>query len=218
MKVHFRRTLLTGVVPIGIALLLGSSRPAPGPGLFASAGIAAAGLLMVLGLHGLHREESLARPSRWLVKNSDRWYPALLIILQNLFISLTVLLLWFATADLGFPATPLLHAQLMVLLGLSPVRRVLHGTYPPDPSAWRELLVEFLRYVHASLVASFLASLLTRLMIPPGERLEQGLPPGLIFIWVPAVLVIITSIILFIDHVLRKMPAPINPGERDVLD
>lgn len=218
MKVHFRRTLLSGVVPIGIAILLGSSRPTPGPGLFASAGVAAAGLLMLFGLHGLHREEHLARISRWLVKYTDRWFPALLIILQNLFIALTVLLLWFATAELGFPATPLLHVQLVVLLGLAPLRRVLHGTYPANPPPWRELLVELLRYLHASLVASFVASLLTRLMIPPGERLEQGLPPGLILIWVPAVLVIITSIILFIDHVLRKMPAPIHSEEKDALD
>ena len=218
MKIHFRRTLLAGVVPVGIALLLAYSRPAPGPGLVASAGVAAAGLLMLFGFHGLHREPHLTRLSRWLVNNTDRWFPALLIILQNLFIALTVLLLWFATTELGFPATPLLHAQLVVLLALSPLRRVLHGTYPADPPPWRELLVELLRYLHASLVASFVASLLTRLMIPPGERLEQGLPPGLIFIWVPAVLVVITSVILFIDHVLRKMPAPIHTGEKDALD
>ena len=218
LRIHFRRTVVAGVLPLFMALLLATGKSQAGPGSLAGGGLAVAGLLMLFGLRGLHQESELTRPARWMVEHSDRWFPALLLLLQNFFIALCVLQLWFTTAALGFPATLLQHALIIALLVLSPIRRILHGTYPPQPSAWRELTVEFLRYVNASLGALFLATLITRLMVPPGDRMSQGLPAGVILVWVPAVLVMLGSIILFIDHVLRKMPTPAPTTEKDALD
>lgn len=218
LRIHFRRTLVAGVLPLLMAVLLATSQARPGPGHYAGGGLALAGLLLLFGLRDLHRVPPLSRAARWLVQRSDRWFPAALLMLQNFFIALCVLQLWFASTALGVPVTLLQHALLVTILLLSPLRRILHGTYPPQPSPRRELAVEFLRYLNASVVALFLASLCTRLMVPPGDRMSQGLPPGVILTWMPAVLVILGSVILFIDHVLRKMPPAPPTTEKDALD
>ncbi len=218
MKIHYRRTWIAGLLPLGIALLMALGQPAPGPGWYAVNGLALAGLLLLSGMHGLPSEPHPSRLSRWLGHRVDQWFPATLIILQSYFIALTVLLLWFATTDLGFPAAPLHHALLIFLLALSPLRRVLDGTQRSDSSPFRELVVEFLRFLNAAVVAIFFAALFTRLMIPPSAQLTEGLPAGLVLVWVPAVLVVITCVILMIDHVLRKMPAPPAASVKDTLD
>ena len=219
MRIHFQRALVAGLLPIGIALLLAGSRPQPGPGLLASAGLAAAGVLILLGARGLHKEATLCRPARWLVRTSDRWYPPTLIIAQNFFIALMVLQLWFAMAELGLPTTVWLNLQLLVLLVLAPARRILLGSVPLQPSPRREIVAEFIRYTFIALIALFAATFTTRLMFPPGSSPLTGpLPPGLIIVWMAAELVNLGCLILFLDHVLRKM-APAGAEEhKDALD
>lgn len=218
MRVHFRRTLVTGLLPIGIALFMAASPDTLGPGWYSTVGLAGAGLLLLMGLRGLHTEPRLTPPARWLVQHTDGWYAALLVLLQNYFIGILVLLLWFAIADLDFPATPLQNVMLLALLILSPVRRIMDGTYTANPSPLREIVMESLRYLNASLIAVFVASTLSRIMMPPGDKFANGLPPTLVLVWLPAVLVVLGSFILLIDHILRKMPAPAPTLLKDTLD
>lgn len=218
MRVHFRRILITGLMPIGICLLMTTAPSPPGPGWYAVFGLALAGLLLQLGLYGLHKEPELTRAGRWLMKRAEKWHAAALVVLQCHFVSLCVLLLWFAVVDLGLIASVFHHALLIFILGLAPLRQVLHGTYSPDAKPLHEVTVEFLRYVNASAIAVFIASVFTQIIMPPGERFAQGLPPTLVLVWLPAVLVVLTSIILMIDHVLRKMPPLPATIEKDALD
>ncbi len=218
MRVHFRRTLVTGLLPVGIALFMAASPKALGPGWYSTVGLAAAGLLLLTGLRGLHTESRLTRSARWLVQHTEGWYAALLVMLQNYFVAILVLLLWFAIADLDFPATPLQNVLLLALLLLAPVRRILDGTYTPNPGPLREILMESLRYLNASLIAVFVASTLSTIMMPPGDNFANGLPPTLVLVWLPAVLVVLGSGVLLIDHILRKMPAPPPTLLKDTLD
>lgn len=216
---HFRRTVVTGLVPVVLAVILWYSRfPHGGPGLYSVAGLGAAGLLMLAGVRMAHEEPNIGRLARALVSRSDTWYPAYVLATQNLFIALTALLLWFTICDLGFAASWMQHSLLVLLLLLSPVRRIMAGTEPAHPGPWRELLSEGLRYVNACTVAFFAAGCLTVVIIPPDEPLTRSLPAGVVLAWLPAVLVAIGSVILFIDHLLRKMPAPPPPEEKDELE
>ncbi len=211
-----RRIVVAGLIAVALPILLAWGR-ALSPLHLAVNGMATAGLILFAGLHGLHREQHLSRAGQRLVAATDRWYPAALLLLQSLFVSLNVVVLWFTIGEIGFPLTPALHLQLLVLLLLAALRRLLHATMPAQPSPPYELLIEFMRYANASLVAVFFATLLSRVILPPDERLTDSLPAGLVLVWIAASLVVITSLVLFLDFILRKMPAPRQPGVKDVL-
>lgn len=216
--VHYRRTATSGLVALGIVLLLAGSQPNPGPSLVACGGWSAGGLLVLFGLRGLPRERRLRSLTQAWIPRLDQWFPATLVFLQNLFIALTLLPLWMATVNLGFPATPLLHGLLIGLLALAPVHRILQGTHTTTASAGREIVVELVRYTYVCWFTLFLTALMHRLMTPPGGPSHQPWSAGVIFLWLPCVLVMLGSLVLFLDHLVRKMPAPQAPAETDTLD
>lgn len=216
---HYRRTLATGVVPVVLAMILWYSRfPQGGPGLYSAAGLGLGGLLMLMGVRRAHEEPAAGAFARALVRHSDVWYPAYLLASQNFFIALTALLLWFTICDLGFAASWVQHALLVLLLALSPIRRILDGTEPTHPGPWRELLSEGLRHLNACTVAIFAAGCVSIVILPPDQPLTRSLPAGVVLAWMPAALVVIGSVILFIDHLLRKMPAPPPAEAKDELE
>lgn len=216
---HFRRSLATGVVPAALSLWIGLSRlPHVGPGLCAALGLSVAGLLMLWAARELHRERQVSQLSGWLVYWSDRWFPAFVLLCQNFFVSITVMLLWFTICDLGLNASWLQHVLLLTLLALSPLRRILDGTEPTHPSPLRELFTESLGYLNTMVLVVFVADTISRALLPPDKPLTEAPPLGAVMVWVPAVLIIIGCVILFIDHILRKMPQPAPTEEKDRLD
>jgi hypothetical protein len=216
---HFRRTFAAGLVPVGLALLTWWSHfPRGGPGIYATAGLAISGLLMLWSLRAVHSDAGISGLSRRLIARSDRWYPAALILAQSFFIALTVLLLWFTICELGFAASWLQHSLLIAYLLLLPIRRILQGTEPMHPSPLHELVMEFLGYLNTCIVTLFIAGCATLALLPPDKPLTGELPPSIVLVWLPAILVIITCVILLIDHVLRKMPQPAATEAKDELD
>lgn len=216
---HLRRSLATGAVPALLALWIGLSRfPRTGPGLYAVLGLSIGALLMLGGAWRLHGERNPSRISHWLVRRSDRWFPPFVLLSQNFFVGLTVMMLWLTICELGFAASWLQHALLLTLLVLSPARRILAGTEPVHPSALRELATESLGYFNAMVFVVFLASTISRAMLPPGQPITGSVPMSVVIVWLPAVLVIIGCVILFIDHIVRKMPQPSPTEEKDALD
>ena len=101
---------------------------------------------------------------------------------------------------------------------MAPLRRILFGSLPIYPPPHLEILVEFVRYSSAALGAIFTALLASRLMFPPGEKMTGTLPAGLVILWMAAVLINIGCLILFIDHVLRKMEPALPDEKKDVLE
>jgi len=217
-RTHRTRLLMYAWLPVATAIVLAFSKPPPGPGLISVTGLGIAGLLVFAALRRLDASEGAGPIARALAPRRDQWFPAVMVLSQNYFASLTICLLWFTMVDLGFSAGPLQHILLVAVLALSPLKRLLFGTYPAQPSPLREITLEFVRYSYAALFTLFLASVITRSMLPPGERLTTTLPPALIVIWVFALLVNITCVILFIDHLLRKMPPADTSQPQDVLD
>lgn len=215
---HLLRLTVHAWIPIVTAVVLAVSVPPPRPVHYAVTGLGLAGLLILAALRRMETERNPGPLARSLNRNRDAWFPAIMVLGQNYFVSLTIALLWTTMVGLGFSAGPLQHALLAAVLVVSPFRRLLFGTYPPHPGPLREISVEFVRYTFVCLLTLFIASLGARMALPPDARLTQTLPAPFIILWIAASLVCITCAVLFIDHLLRKMPSPTAGQPKDVLE
>lgn len=218
---YFRRTAWIGGVALGLCIWMGAAHyPSIGPGLYANAGFSAGGLLLLWGMRALHLPPYApkTRWGAWLARRGNDWFPAFLIGLQGWFVLLMALLIWFSIAELGFAAHTAHHLTLLGILLLAPVRRILRGSQPPHPSPRRELLSEGLGYLNAILITLFAAFVGSTASLPPGEPLTGELPLGIILLWLAAVLIVMTCIVLFIDHIVRKMPPAAIPEKKDTLE
>lgn len=218
MNIHYRHTWYAGWMALGVSALLAMARPDPGPGLVACAGLSAAGLLLLAGLRGLMTEPHVHWPFHRWTPHADRWFPMALIALQNYFITLALLPLWFATEDLGFPATRTLHILLLLLFMLAPLRRILQGTHPLETSVTREVIMEFLRYTYVCLIALFVTLLMSRMNVPADDQPGTEPSAGAIFLWLPCILINLGCFVLFVDHLVRKLPPPPVTETKDTLD
>ncbi len=218
MTIHYRHTWYAGWMALGVSALLATARPHPGPGLVSCAGLSASGLLLLAGLRGLLTEPRLRWPFHRWAPHADRWFPIALIALQNFFITLALLPLWFATADLGFPATPVMHILLLLLFVLAPLRRILQGTHPLEPTVPREVIMEFLRYTYVCVIALFVTLLISHMNNPASDQAAAEPSVGAIFLWLPCILINLGCFVLFVDHLVRKLPPPPAPETKDTLD
>lgn len=217
MTTHFQRTFYAGVVALGVALLFAAARPDPGPGLVAGMGLAGAGLLSLFGFRTLLKEPQRRAYLQRFQTLSEQWFPVVLILHQNYFIALILTTLWNAVADLGFPFTPFMTTLLYLLLVLAPLRRILEGTHDEASSSGREILMEGLRYTYYSLLAILLTTCVARRGYTADEAAAAP-SPGSIFLWMPCILIVLTCFILFLDHILRKMPPRAEAEAKDTLD
>lgn len=216
---YYRKTLVMGAVSLLLGIWIGAAHmPMMGPGVFANTGFSAAGLLLLWSLRNVHQVSPQTRWGTWLKQKTEAPFPAVLIGLQGWFLSLIALLMWFTVTELGFPANGFHHTMLLGILFLIPIRRILNGTEPPHPTPWRELITEALGYLNVCLITLFVAAVASTASLPPDKPLTGELPMGIIFIWMAAVLVVLTCIILLLDHIVRKMPPTIRTEEQDTLD
>lgn len=218
MTLHYRHTWYAGWMALAVSVLLLASQPDPGPGLFACTGLSASGLCLLTGLRGLLHESSLRWPFRTWLERAETWYPMALISFQNYFVTLALLPLWYATEDLGFPATPTLHTLLVLLFVLAPVRRIFQGTHTLTSSVRREVIMEFLRYTYVCVIALFVTLLMARLGSPAGRQPGTEPSAGAIFLWLPCTLIHIGCFVLFVDHLVRKLPPAPVMESKDTLE
>lgn len=214
-KALYHRAQLVGLVPTGLGLLLIVSAPgAAGPGLWAALGVAAGLELVLWGCHALHAasEEASALGQR-LIRSSDRWYPATLFILHHLFLILLLVMLWTALTGLGLPTSPLLHGVFAALVLLLPLRGLLHEPAVSATPRGRELACNFTHYLLIALSTLFVALILTGFMLPPGEPLLREVPPPVIVVWVPAILVMLLCLLLFLQEIVRPR-STVKPPRR----
>jgi hypothetical protein len=216
---YYRRTLVIGLVPLGLSIWLGTTHyPLVGPGIFANAGFSFAGLLLLCSVRAMLRVPPRSRWAQRLMARIDTVFPALLVSLQGWFVMLSALLLWFTVRELGYPANLFHDAVLISILLLAPVRRILRGTEPQNPPPRRELLSEGLGNLNVILITLFAAAIMTTSSLPPGQPLTGEIPSIVLFTWMASVLVVLTCVILFLDHIVRKMPPTVHVEEKDSLD
>lgn len=216
---HYRRTLIIGLVPFLLSLWLAKSHfPQIGPGLWATAGFSLSGLLALWSLKGMIDYPPHSRVAIWYAKNAQDLFPATLIVMQGWFVLITACLIWFSFAELGYGATVFHHILLLGILLLAPIRRILRGTEPQHPSPRRELLTEGIDYLNVCMFTLFIAACMSLFILPPGTLITHEVPLGLILVWFIATMVVLTCVVLFVDHIVRKMPPPPEAERPDSID
>lgn len=221
-RYHYNRARLLGLIPVGVALaFLYFVGGYYAPLLYGALGCAAALHLMLWSVYEAHFN---GRHSAWTLRQlqrSDEWYPGFLIICQNGFFSITLMVFWFIVCRLGFPAKLMDHVLLAAWVLVWPILRVLrvrHHQIPDDSNL--ETIFEFFRLLHVCLVSFLAAGLFTHMLAPEVTYTsDAGAGSSMlgIAIWMPAVLVTVGCIVLFADHLVRKRPQRNKDSGFDVL-
>lgn len=221
-RYHYNRARLLGLIPVGVAVaFLYFVGGYYAPLLYGALGCAVALHIMLWCAYEAHfGGNHTARTRRWL-ERSDFWYPGFLIVCQNGFFSVTLLVFWFIVCRLGFQAGLLDHALLAAWVLVWPILRVLRMRHHQTPEDGHlETAYEFFRYLHLCLI-SFLAAGLFTHMLAPDEVYSSDQNSGAsllgIAIWMPAALITVGCIVLFADHLVRKRPDRAKKSEADVL-
>jgi hypothetical protein len=205
----YHQARLVGLVPILFALMMIVSMPSScGPGPWCVFGTGAGLQLILWGAYELHFQSP--PKTRWgqrLVRHTDHWFPPFLFIVRNLFILLILSMLWLSLVDLGFPSTWPLHLVVILILVLLPIKG-LTSEYAYATGEPRHVIAnDSIRTAFISLTAIFIAMLLTHQAIPTDEPLTGDVSPILVLIWLPAILVSLTFIIITMDQA-RKLRTP----------
>jgi hypothetical protein len=219
-RYHYNRARLIGLIPAGVSLaFLYFAGDFYLPLLYAGLGTSIALHIMLWTAYEAHFAGHHTRWTHRRLENSDNWFPSFLIICQNGFFVVTLAIFWFIVCQLGFPASLLDQFLLGSWVFLWPVLRVLRARLYVDASnSTLETSYEFFRFTNICIVAFLIASLITDFSIHEGS----GDPnPDLtmigIFVWLPAVLVAVGCVVMFLDYLLRKRPRQPRKDEFDVL-
>ena len=204
--IHYRMAFSMGLIALILAALLLTTRGWPGaPGLWSALGLAVATLLMLWSVRAAHapRAPVSERTRRW-VAVSDAWYPVFLVTMQNAAVAIILFQIWFTLVDLGFPAGLLQHILLSVILFCISLRRALQARRVVNGLPLSTVADDFLGYFSISLITLMLARSAYLGLVPEDAQLRREVPAAAVVIWILASLLILSCIVLFIDHTLRR--------------
>ncbi len=215
-KEHYMRTFLLGFIPTGVALMMMYAQPEDhSPFVVSILGLSIAFQMILWSGREIHRTRDPLTPAgQHLVSISDAWFPHFLMFMQGLNICITVLLLWFSICALGFKSVAIQHVILFFALILHPLRRMLTYAVITETTRRKEIARELVHYLQIIFLTLFLAMTFHLVMLPPEQLQSDTLPLGAIMLWVPAILVIISCVVLFIDHIVRKQPVVAGPSDK----
>ena len=221
-RYHYNRTRLMGLVPLAVAAALHLfAPPHHAPLLIGAIGCTLGIHLIVWAAYEAHFGGRHLRPTLRLLQNTDRWYPSLLIVCQNGFIAITLVIFWFILCTLGFPAGLFDHVLLGLWMCTWPVLRVLRARQHADPDARSvENAHAFFRLLNIALIAFLIASLVHAMFAQPttySNSTDQQDTVLDLFIWLPAILVGVGCIVMFVDHLLRQRPRRARQAKQDAL-
>ncbi len=219
---HIQTGLNLGLAPVGVSLLLILARPGwPGPFLWSMFLVSLGLVLIYRGCVDLPRKEHKTLPVfTRLAARCDAWFPLFLFVMQNVFCILTFAILWVQILDIGLAEYTQWwhHLILGFVIFLFPFRRGLLE-YLRDRDIDTDGLVEQgLRYLTWIIGAVFLTGTLTPWIVSATQG-PQKAPVGLVVLWVPATLIVITCLFLFTEHLVtflgrrrRLQPPEDGPG------
>jgi hypothetical protein len=199
--VHVRNTHLLGLLPMAIAcVLIGIRGLSSGPGLWCALGTALAFQLILWSTRAI-MDEPQGRTS-WgdrFVAKANRVLPPLLVIVQGVFVAVTLCLLWYSFCELGFPASLLQHTLFILFLVVPPVRRLLRVNDALASQPRVVLASQFLIHFQVILVTLLITISLQYLVFPKDHAYITEVPLPAVIIWVPAVLICAGSVVVFLD-------------------
>jgi hypothetical protein len=217
---HVKLALNLGLLPLFLCGMLIYARGGQAaPQLWLVAGISLGHWMILWSAYRMHSVTlRRSRLGTRLVENSNAWFPYLQIGIHGGVAAALIFLFWFTLCDLGMPSTLTQHLLLLALLIMWPIRRslrfTLHGKISPS---WETGYV-FLSYFHWIVFTLFASLTLTGSLVPEDQNRSASFPMMAMLIWVPAVLIILILIVLFLDHVFRKSTVEQAMVPRDRMD
>lgn len=213
---HSRLAQRMGWIPAGLTLVLFYAYGAKsGPGLWMALGLSLAFQMMLWSARAL--PDHPAGRTRWgnrLAASADAWYPYFLIWIQGAFMALTGVIFWSTLGELGYRGGTAQTALLVGWLLLQPIRRSARLAAAESKTARAEVVYYMAHYLGWSLLTVFIA-----LVVGDVASSGSASPLAGLFLWIPVVLIVLTQAILFVDHVVRKLPdAPAARTRRDSLE
>ena len=203
---HYNKTFWLAWMPAGVAaLMIYAKGSSAGAGLWGGLGFAMAVQMILWSGRAIHRPRQRLSPfSRKLVETSDTWFPQFLITIQGAVTGITILLLWFTLCELGVRSMFVQHLALVLAVILIPLRRIASIRIKQAPGPKNEIRYEIIHYSQIIFVTLFIAFCFHLIIMPEGENLTSDVPLGAILLWIPACLIIVSCIVLFVDHLIRK--------------
>lgn len=205
-RAPIQQTQYSGWLTLGLATLLVWADPGAAPYFFYSIAGSALGMTLILRAALRLTQETQLR-FHWAQRAAalqDRWFPGLLFFCQTVFLFAIASLLWFTLPMLGVTLHLGLHIGLYVLLTLISARRILTEWASVQSLSLRSPLQDSIQYVTIIIVTLLLAVAATHAISPFGHPITGDNSGPLVFIWLIAVFMVISCIILLIDRALGR--------------
>ncbi len=194
-------TVQAGWLSVALALLLlwafgGQQQPLHWAILGVSAGllclIKAARMLPLSAPHRL-------RITEYLTRTREDWFAYLLFAAQTIYMFTLPALLWFSLPAIGVPLSPALHIGLFSMLTLIAIRRFLGEWALRRTTQSKFPLQEILRSITTIIMTILVAIAATHAISPFGHPITGDNTMPIVVIWVIAVFIILSALILLID-------------------
>jgi hypothetical protein len=204
---RFRLTQKIGLFPLFVAIVMMYARPTgPGPGLWCVLGLSLGFELLLWGAYALHVDtKSTSQLCNRLRATSDRWYPLLLFVTQNVFVLLTILVFWLTLQELGGILSSLwVNVNILLLASLIPVYRLAKEMMLQSDDVKHVLYEKASRYMIVILGTTMAMACWLEVSLPETGPIPPDLMIRILLLGVAASLVILTCIALLLDFWVRR--------------
>jgi len=210
---HLRVAIIMAMVAPGCAIMFLNLLGWFNPWLWGCCGV---GLSLALCLYSVvklhHYPQGITETGRRLIDTSSNWFPYFFILIQSCIASLILLFLWFSITSMILELPLYVHAVLLLLALLIPIRRYFWARMEVPNQGPYYVLSESLRAVWHTLMALFLARVIIGITI---SDLNDTSPENLAWhtiVWVPALLYIVFILAVTAEHLFRRQKT-IVPGK-----
>lgn len=205
---HLRVAITMAMVAPGCAVMFLNLLGWFNPWLWGCCGV---GLSLALGLYSVvklhHQPPGITAMGRRLVATSPDWFPYFFVVIQSCIASLILLFLWFSISSMILDLPLYVHAILLTLAFLVPVRRYVWARVQRSDPGPYFVLSETFRAVWHMLITIFLARVVIGVTI---SDLNDTSPENLAWytiVWVPALLYIVFILAVTLEHLFHRKKA-----------
>jgi hypothetical protein len=201
---HVKISVFTSLLPIGLAIAYLLYVPGSSPNLMLWViGASLSILCLLVGGWGLAWEtEPGSRWGKWFHSESPYLYPPMLLILRYVLFAFCFVIAWRSAQALGLKTNLWMDASFYTKLVFHPLKRIFVDMLEPSRRKWRVLVTAFVRMINLNATMSLSLSLFSTTNIADAIVSGDNLVLA-ILVFVPVTLTAVSSLILFLDLVLR---------------
>jgi len=200
-KEHLRVALCMAMVAPACAFIFFQTLGWWNPWLLGTCGVGLSIALCLYSVVMIHRHPlGLSRRGHRLVARTDNWFPYFFVIMQSLIVSLIILFVWFSISELALAVPLYVHVMILLLALLIPARRFIWANVSRTSPLVYDRWDEALRALWHVLMTLFLTRTIIALTIADTGDVAPENIAWQAMLWVPAILYIVFTMVITIDH------------------